>query len=474
MKKFFALIALATVSIVACQKEIVSPAPVDDVTETTETAGTYTFTLTASGPEITKTSYADEKTFSWDANDEISVLFHNGETHEFKTLKTTSGGNPAVFSGTIPDGWTVGASETEKVNAQYWALFPAGAHVWDTEKHRPQFNIPAVTDFTAADHFSVNIPMQARGDNTTFSFKHAACAYKISFKNVDASTVRLKVTHSATHALSGTYSMENSGSNPGLWATYAGAGSVGQSVSFIKAVAGDKTVEFYFSIPRYGETSGFQPTITLTDEDTGFLLYSGTAKSDWTADPNLEPRYDRMVVLPQIPASGAGTFVSKFGIGWFTDGTIATTAGDGVNYTTIRATSDDSFFYVLLGIKKSMLTINPSYYRANSVNYYFGVKSGYFGYLYRYGAPQLDDAGSSVPDSNVIEAKDVVYYEWKCTRNPEKFGGALASAGTVGIKFCVFYNMYVPTSGSATVEDWSHYVYSPEVSVTFDNAYVAP
>lgn len=306
-------IAMACVAIFACNRMSVEVTPFEANNE----QGTYIFTLTATAAdELTKTAYADEKTFSWSANDEISVVFHktddkvDGDDIIFVNLKTTAGGTTASFTGTVPNGYEVGASDTE--GGVKWALFPAGDHVWDGTNHKPKFVIPDVTDFTVSGaHFSVNIPMAAKGDGeNNFVFNHIACAYKISFKELDATKVKLKVTHSASHKLSGTFSMESS--NGGLWAQGSSTES-DKSVSFIRNVAGDHTVDFYFTIPRYGESSGFQPTITLTDETSGYTLYQKTAKQNWTATDGLEPAYDRMVILPAIPASGVGKpFTSAF------------------------------------------------------------------------------------------------------------------------------------------------------------------
>lgn len=472
MKKLFVVFALMSIAL-ACNKENSIQEQQDETTP-----GTYTFTLTASGSAITRTSYAGEKTFSWDANDEISVLFHNGETHEFKTLKTTTGGNPAIFSGSIPVGWEVGASATESVNAQYWALFPAGAHVWDTEKHRPKFNIPAVTDFTSADHFSVNIPMQARGDNTSFTFRHAACAYKITFKNVDASTVRLKVTHGETHALSGSFSMENSGSNPGLWAMYADAGSEGQSVSFIKSVAGDKTVDFYFTLPRYGEDH-FQPSITLTDEDTGFILYRGTAKSDWTGIASLAPQYDRMVLLPQIPAPGTGVpFIYAYGIDWDSVPAAATGVGNGA-ITTVKAAADESYFYLYMELDSNNLLTDDSYKYANQLTLYVGTegssntswmwnttangnntytKSVSPAWLMYNGKPKVSGSGYNIlNEAHIATIGDTYYYEIKFNRDNTSID--LTSSNYLHLGALIYYQKYHDGTSSGSLGDG--YWYSP-------------
>ena len=130
--------------------------------------------------ELTRTAYAGDKTFSWSDGDQISVLFNNGSENKFYTLTAISvNGASATFSGFVDDGWTMGASDTGKK----WALFPAADHVYTAgvdagtgTKNGIQFNIPALTDFSAS-HFSANIPMSAVGDaDNSFAFRPSAGA----------------------------------------------------------------------------------------------------------------------------------------------------------------------------------------------------------------------------------------------------------------------------------------------------------
>ena len=341
MKKYLPIIALATIAFVSCNKEEIAPAQESQ----TEQPGTHIVSLNAVGPDITKTSYADEKTFSWDANDEISVLFHKDEDHKFFTLKTTTGGTEATFTGEVTDGYEIGASATEG-GAKY-ALFPAGAHTWNYTDDRPIFNIPSVTDFTAPGaHISANLPMYAIGDESNnFAFKHNACAYKFTFTDLDASKVRLTVTHNTTHQLSGNFPLNSAYK---WYAQYASLGSANQSVSYIKNVS-SKTASFYFVIGKDSESS-FQPTITLYDETTGYILYRATAKSAWGGVVKLAPDEGRMVILPSISAPGSGLpFISKFGINW-SDPAVASASGDGA-CRTIKAKDNSGYLYLFLDLK---------------------------------------------------------------------------------------------------------------------------
>lgn len=373
MKKVF-YCALTFLAFLACSKQ----AEITALEEMTPDPGKYIFTISASVDDsFTKTDYTNKGQFSWSAHDKISVLFHDGETHRFYDLETVAGaahGESAVFVGQIDEGFVLGASD-----GKYWALYPAGAHTYDASAGRPVFNIPQVTDFTTATHVSANLPMAySNGSNpNAFTFNNASCPYKISFKNVDVAKVRFTVTHSASRKLSGNFTMEKSTSNVGLW-SQASSDVSDRSVSFIKNVSGDKTVDFYFSIPRWGEDAGFQPTITLKDEDTGYTIYTSTAKSDWSEVEKLQPKYNRMVILPSIPASGLGSpFVSSYDIDWLTaPGVSGSTASGNDAVKCLKYSATGSKLYLYFELDESKLYNDPAYQYGNHWYMFFGDGSG--------------------------------------------------------------------------------------------------
>ena len=415
MKKTFIFI-LAGLSILACSKQ----SPVSVPEEVAE-PGKYIFKLTASmsNEDETKTSYAGEKTFSWDANDEISVLFHNGETHKFYTLKTTAGGTAATFSGQIDEGYEIGASASQ--GGTKWALYPAGEHTWSpwvddksVTHYNPTFNIPEVTDFTQPGvHFSANIPMYAKGDgDNNFTFYHQACGYKFTFTDIDVEKVRLTITHQTTHALSGDFNMLDDGKWYAKWASMS---SPNRSVSYIKNVV-SKTAQFYFSIGKDSE-SAFQPTITLTDEETGKKLYSGVAKTVWGADANLKPLYERMVILPSIPAPGTGAGPATIDVDWST----VTQVFSGVNDRIVewKATSDADNLYFQYKFTKGKFKKNgsSSFYigfdtdNDSSTGYTNNDKGGLTGGLesVAYFYPWTGGSADGAPDG-IIAGEDPVSY----------------------------------------------------------------
>ncbi|MBR4734631.1 MAG: hypothetical protein IK052_00930 [Bacteroidales bacterium] len=373
MKKIV-LILLAITALFACSKEISKEEVGFDIDNLTE--GQYVFTITASVEDLTKTSYAGETDFSWDAHDKISVLFHNGETHKFYPLETVSGadhGKSAVFRGVIDSGYEVGASDTE--GGVKWALYPAGNHTWNTTNHRPNFVIPNVTDFTTADHISSNIPLYAQGDGSSYTFSPLAGAYKITFTDIDASKVRFIVTHNQTHQLSGTFPISTDETNYYWWAQYASVGSANQSIAIIKDVV-TKSATFYFFCGIKDE-GAFQPTVTLKDETTGYTIYRGTAKTAWSSDA-LKPIANRIVVLPSIPAPGEGTpFISSYGINWLSaSGVAGSTAPGNDAVKRLKYSATSSKLYLYFELDETKLYNDPSYKYGNHWYMYFGDGSG--------------------------------------------------------------------------------------------------
>ena len=143
---------MAAAVITACEKERVETEPVVE-------EGQYVYSVKASisSDAETRTDYDATGKFTWTAGDQISVLFNNGETNKFFTLKTEEGGETATFTGTIDAGYEIGALDGEEGDLKIWALYPA------SENHAyaegiPSFYVQSLVDFTETG-FSANIPM---------------------------------------------------------------------------------------------------------------------------------------------------------------------------------------------------------------------------------------------------------------------------------------------------------------------------
>lgn len=380
MKKWLVFISLAGLLSAACAKQEMAPK------ENTEpTPGTYVFTLKASmDSELTKTSYEGDKTFSWSAGDQISVLFHNGDDNKYFTLTTSGTGASASFSGEITEGYTIGSSfnADEKI-----AFFPAAAHSYDrtkagydpssNPKRGPYFHIPAFTDFTKT-HFSANLPMAAIGDgDNNFSFKHIAGTYKVVFGSIDPSVtkVMLHVENQLAYAISGDFRLEDGGSyNYCWWQTWT-SDATAKTLSYVVNVD-PSTHKATFYVPYcHNDAAGFQPTFTLTNAVNGNMLAKASAKAVFSGDN--KPNRDHMVILPEIPASGTGVapaWRSNHGINWDLVDTVVggRTSEKYAGINQMKVTSDDTNLYILLDIKASYLLDDASYDFANYLHVYIG------------------------------------------------------------------------------------------------------
>ena len=345
MKKLLPMMVLCGLIPFSCSKAVEEPQA--------EEHGYYTFVLNANaGQDLTRTEYADEVTFSWSKDDEISVLFHKGETHKFFTLKTSEGGSAtAKFSGQIESGYELGASDTEGGAA--WALFPASAqHSWNAETHLPDFYAAPETDFTQS-HFSANIPMYANGDaDGNFNFKYLTSCYKFVFTDVNASKVKLMVHSSGSGGwyLSGKSPVKADGSSYFLQC-YDGEGT--RDVSYIAEVDADKKVAFY--VPFRG-WEPFTPEITLVSMDTDSELLHVTANAPLKALP-----FGRIIVLPAKSLSDV--YIPVIGINGDMSDWEDKPVGEGSNSRILewKYASDEENVYFMYKVDKTKISFSESY-----------------------------------------------------------------------------------------------------------------
>ena len=171
--------AAAALFTASCTKEapIVTPevdAPVQ--------GGMKEVTITASVDPETKTFYTDNGegvgVFSWTKGDQISIL---ASDNNFYTFTTNEEGASVVFSGQLP----------EDVELGDYALYPA-SDVHFFENWQPYFGIDQYKDLT--DSFSADLPMTAKkGENDTYSFKHATSALYFTFTNIPDGIKAVKI-----------------------------------------------------------------------------------------------------------------------------------------------------------------------------------------------------------------------------------------------------------------------------------------
>ncbi len=455
MKKWLVFFSLAGLLSAACAKQ--EMAPKENIEPT---PGTYVFTLKASmDSELTKTSYEGDKTFSWSAGDQISVLFHNGDDNKYFTLTTSGTGPSASFSGEITEGYTIGSSfnADEKI-----AFFPAAAHSYDRTKAKydpssyprrgPYFHIPAFTDFTKT-HFSANLPMAAIGDgDNNFSFKHIAGTYKVVFGSIDPSVtkVMLHVENQLAYAISGDFRLEDGGSyNYCWWQTWT-SDATAKTLSYVVNVD-PSTHKATFYVPYcHNDAEGFQPTFTLTNAVNGNMLAKASAKAAFSGDN--KPNRDHMVILPEIPASGTGVapaWRSSNDINWDLVETViagrSSSTYGGIN--SMKFTADASNAYILLDINKSYFLDNAGYNFSNlgilfvgdgsdsgSASWMWSTKyqSLFQCWLKTGNALSCTPTDGALVNATANESGDHIYYEIAVPRSEHSaFQGTMAYIGFV-------------------------------------------
>ena len=449
------MMLMAAAALASCEKQ-------NNINEPEAQKGTYTYTLSATVPDmmetngvgnvqapVSKTDYDASGNFSWSSGDAISVLFNNGVTNKFFTLTTTGSGDAADFTGTIDEGYVMGGTDGNK-----WALYPAGAHSVrfseeDGAKYPLLFNIPAVTDYTVSG-FSANIPMYAIStDGTSLPFQHLGAAYKFAFSGIKSATkVRFVVENQTTYRLSGDVKLRNDG---GTYLDQAWAEGVDKTLTYVSNVSDGKAT-FYVPVRYY--SACFQPIITLYNADTDGRIYTNTATTAKaiSSKGHVQPINIDVSSAIEVP----WTLASAFGVDWTSGSVVSAAGGAGVNKLSAYADATDLF--VLLEVQKSALVMDPGHTKDCSINFYVDGNSRYFGYLVANGVAGLNDNSGYVTGKTVTEHLGVLYYEWKINRASAAGKTELAhlgSAGTVEIRFLLYPN------NSSVGEDWSTYIWAP-------------
>ena len=437
---------MAAAAVAACENKAVVEEPAQ---------GSYVFTLKATSPDLdTKTDYTSTGKFSWSAGDQISVLFHNGDENKFFTLTNTSGaGASADFSGTIDEGYEIGASDGTDSDKKIWALYPASDKHSFTVGSYPKIYIPSEIDFTASGaHYSANMPMYAQvaTDDEVFAFKHLAAAFKFTFTDVSVNKVKFVIENLKTYQFSDLIPIALNGDELFMDSGYADVGSKKGSLTMTANVV-DGDVSFYVPVRYWGN---YQPKISLYDANDDGLIYTNTAAAAkyLTALGEIKPitiSVNGAVIIPW-------SYDSAFDVDWTASNVVSAAGAPGIN--SIKAIADATNLYVLIEIKKDALTLNPEHTKDNSVNIHCDTNSRYFGYLAENGIPQLNDFSGYVKGQTVSEHKGVLYYEWKIDRATAAQKTELAPmgvTGTISLRFCIY-----PKNSNAG-SDWNTYMYAP-------------
>lgn len=387
----------------------------------------------AQGPNapVSKTSYANEKTFSWTAGDQISVLCNNGSENFWQTFTAQTSAAVSRFTATVADNVEMGPLDgSRKV-----ALFPASAgHVY-TSDSEISFNIPAEKDFRSASggHTSADVPMFAWGDSDdNYAFANIAGAVKFSFSGVPTSTAKLVFTNTCSLKLNGTYalSLDADATNVAWSATSAGTAS--ESTVTMYGDVSEGNVSFY--VPYATGTLWAYNVLTLSDPASGTVMYNNASVGQIAVTKNTISRTPTLAV--SVPS-----FSSAYGIDWSGISASENTNDSYPAITKMKATGDASYLYLYMEVDPSALV------KTNAYDHYFHIYvSDGSGSTKYWGSATCSDIGgnawavvggnqaftnwNAAFSSNLLDSFGTWYYEIRIQRS---FNPILAAGGEVGV-----------------------------------------
>lgn len=317
MKKFFvSIIAIVSVVTLSCNKaEVNVEMPIPE--------GWHKVSIKADAfipnDDDTKTAYASDRYFSWTTGDKISVLMNNGSVNKFFTLTAASGGSAtADFSGPVEDGFDNFGSVADGTK---WALYPASDNHeyhedWtEADAYKILFDLPSEVDLST--NFSANIPMKAIGDGSNnYSFKPISATFKFTFKvAAGISKVKLHVSRPESYYLSGMMPFRTTDGEYLAFEKRQSRGTMYGDVSIIRSVetiGSERVATFYVPYRIYQKLK--TPTITLTNMDNGYMIFTGTMSDGITANDQ-----KRLTIVPtaDVTANGLGSpYILGTGIDW--------------------------------------------------------------------------------------------------------------------------------------------------------------
>ena len=369
MKKLYIPAILAILASCAQIEKDAPALPEEDITP----AGYKVLTITAQKADVTKTSYAGDKTFSWSVGDKISVICNDGTQNLWQTFTAETAAASSKFKATVPAGVNLGPLGSDyKV-----AMYPASeGHVfnstWDLE-----YNIPAERDFraSAGGHQESAIPMFAWGtDDDTYAFSNLTGAAKFTFTGIPCSTVKMVYTVSGVK-LNGTYSLlydtiDKADASNVHWNAANAANDSEKTVTYYGDVKGGK-VSFY--LPYAEGTIWGYSTLQLIDAATDMTLYNNTHVG------NISVHKNQIAVLPELSLS----FHSAYSIDWSSVPQATNSSDSYKALRRLKATADASYIYLYIEADPSGMVMEHDYdsyfhfYKEDAA----GSNNGYWSYL---------------------------------------------------------------------------------------------
>jgi len=231
MKKI-AYISIATLALVACQREV-------DIQE--DAIPTHTVTIQAGFQGETKTAYTDQGAFSWTAGDQIGVLVTNGTETRQVTFTTEDAKPVATFTGEVPDGFTVADYASYPFNGGQDGVI-CNDLVYDAAKKGWALSGSILPD---AENPLAGIPLIGAKDvNGFFQFTTAVGIVKFTVENVPSATAYAELKAAEPATLSGVYAENN-----GILAMDKAVEAVATAYNLSAPAEKNTTMDFYFFIP---------------------------------------------------------------------------------------------------------------------------------------------------------------------------------------------------------------------------------
>ena len=348
MKKYlYSVLALAGILAVSCKKE--AEAPVNPVEDETVNYTTYTFKGIL-GEESTRTAYSNDKTFSWKAQDEISVFTYNEDEgyYQIATFTAQEDGVTTTFVGEVEDGYIPGPMAVYPDEAAFIEGEPAvylnSIYYVDEENE----NYDTVYSDNPLSYLA--LVGFVNDDGTAYAFQTAMGAIKLTFTDLSSDARFLRI-YSPDEKISGYFHLDENGNLtnetavPGYWEYEDDEGQTQQvdysrhNIWFHFTPASDGTATIYVPLPVGKLSAG--TTFFIEDEDEEVIFRKTTTK-DITVERN------KVTVISPLAASvnwkslGNGRFYDDFCwniAGW--------TAGTYVRVE-IQADEDDPTHYRLV------------------------------------------------------------------------------------------------------------------------------
>ena len=274
MKKFFAIIALATLTLVACEKVQDYFEKSDDVTTITAIVGSPKTKTTVDGFDV-----------KWSANDKVAVAAEDNTIGEFD-LTGGAGNASGTFNGTL-GGKPLGT----------YAVYPYQNADVDNAN-----NTVTVEYLDSWVYGKTEVPLwgQNLGGNS-YQFKNVGGAVLVTYSNVPATANNKKLVFTSNKNITGPVTISNLDSSPSV-----STGSMTGNTVTVTGIPGDATsVSVIVPVPA---GTGYNITAQLKDATTDAVV-PGTLKAATgrTFQLNKITKFDDVDLTPVITVTESPT-----------------------------------------------------------------------------------------------------------------------------------------------------------------------